>query len=75
MLIRLYNSDKSKCLNVSRELFFQILSSEEEYESLNQALLIQFELEKFNDKEIIDVKVEGKSDYEKLCNLIRKKVN
>lgn len=75
MLIKLYNSDKSKCLNVSKELFFDTLKSRAEFEAIHEVLMAQFELEQLLKLNIVEVKIQEKSDYEKLCNLIRKRIN
>lgn len=75
MLINLFNEHKTKLLKVNDELFFQVLSSRDDLQGISEILGIRFALENLLQLEVVDVIIFEKSEYEKICNLIRKRIN
>lgn len=75
MLILLFNNDRTKSMITNSELFFDTLSSRDDLEAVLFAIKIQFELENLFKKEKIEVVIHEKPTFEKICNLIRKRIN
>ena len=75
MLILLFNNDRSKSMITNSELFFDILKSRDEFEVILSVLKLQFELESLFKSEKVEIIIQEKPTFEKICNLIRKRIN